>query len=75
MLIMHVQFLMPRMIFLFLETREKLVLRKVNVELKKYIPKYMLPQELVCLEKLPHTSNDKIDRVTLRKMYVTGENK
>ena len=37
------------------------------------IPKYMLPSELVCLEKLPHTANDKIDRVTLKKTYVTGE--
>lgn len=62
-------------IFLFLETCENLVLRKVNVELKKYVPKYMLPQELVCLEKLPHTANDKIDRVTLKKTYITGENK
>ena len=62
-------------IWLFAETKEKLVLRKVNNELKKYIPKYMLPSELVCLEKLPHTANDKIDRVTLRKTYVTGENK
>ena len=62
-------------IFLFLETSEKLVLRKVNVELKKYIPKYMLPHELVCLEKLPHTANDKIDRVTLRKTYITGDGK
>lgn len=60
-------------IWLFAETKEKLVLRKVNNELKKYIPKYMLPSELVCLEKLPHTANDKIDRVTLKKLYVTGE--
>ncbi len=60
-------------IWLFLETKENLVLRKVNNELKKYIPKYMLASELVCLEKLPHTANDKIDRVTLKKKYVTGE--
>ncbi|MBP3580512.1 MAG: amino acid adenylation domain-containing protein [Clostridia bacterium] len=60
-------------IFLFAETSHKLVLRKVNNELKKYIPKYMLPTELVCLEKLPHTANDKIDRVTLKKTYITGE--
>ena len=62
-------------IWLFAETKEKLLLRKVNNELKKYIPKYMLPSELVCMEKLPHTANDKIDRVTLRKTYVTGGNK
>ncbi len=60
-------------IFLFAETSHKLVLRKINNELKKYIPKYMLPTELVCLEKLPHTANDKIDRVTLKKTYITGE--
>ena len=60
-------------IVLFAETSKELVLRKVNNELKKYIPKYMLPSHLVCLEKLPHNANDKIDRVLLKKIYITGE--
>ena len=38
------------------------------MELKKHIPAYMVPGKLICMEKLPHTANDKIDRVTLKKM-------
>jgi len=54
-------------IVLFLETKERFLLRKFNLELKRYIPNYMMPGKLVCMEKLPHTPNDKIDRVTLAK--------
>lgn len=54
-------------IVLFVESCESLVLRKFNNELKNYIPKYMLPSKLVVMEKFPHTANDKIDRVTLKK--------
>ena len=53
-------------IVLFLETREKPTLRKFNQALRQYVPQYMLPGRLVPMEKLPHTPNDKIDRVTLR---------
>ncbi len=56
-------------IVLFLETAEEFTLRKVNVELLKYIPRYMLPHRLVTMEKFPHTANDKIDRITLQKRY------
>lgn len=52
-------------IVLFVETTHRLPLRKFNFELKKYIPQYMLPAKLIPMEKLPHTANDKIDRVTL----------
>ena len=54
-------------IVLFVESTQELILRKFNNELKKYIPKYMLPSRLVVMEKFPHTANDKIDRVTLKK--------
>ncbi|MGN0164126.1 MAG: amino acid adenylation domain-containing protein [Candidatus Ornithomonoglobus sp.] len=54
-------------IVLFVESCYALVLRKFNNELKKYIPKYMLPGKLVVMEAFPHTANDKIDRVTLKK--------
>jgi acyl-coenzyme A synthetase/AMP-(fatty) acid ligase len=53
-------------IVLFVETTYTLSLRKFNLELKKYIPQYMLPAKLIPMAKLPHTANDKIDRVTLR---------
>ena len=54
-------------IVLFVETQGTLPLRRFNLELKKHIPSYMLPGRLVPMEKLPHTANDKIDRVTLKK--------
>lgn len=54
-------------IVLFAESCEPLMLRKTNLELKKYIPQYMLPSKLVVMDKFPHTANDKIDRVTLKK--------
>ena len=53
-------------IVLFVEGGCGLSLRKMNLELKQYIPQYMLPGKLVCMDRLPHTANDKIDRVTLR---------
>lgn len=55
-------------IALFLETKNECKLRHINLELKKHIPKYMLPGKLIVMEKFPHTPNDKIDRVTLKKM-------
>ena len=58
-------------IVLFVETQGTLPLRKFNLELKRYIPQYMLPAKLVPMEKLPHTANDKVDRVTLRKSLET----
>ena len=50
-------------IVLFVETRGTLPPRRFNMELKKYIPQYMLPSKMVTVEQLPHTANDKIDRV------------
>ena len=55
-------------IVLFVETSEALTLRRLNVELGKYIPKYMLPGKLVCMEALPLNANRKIDRVALKAM-------
>ena len=53
-------------IVLFVESSQALTLRKTRQALKEYIPQYMLPGRLVVMEKLPHTANDKIDRVALR---------
>ncbi len=55
------------LIALFVETQGTLPLRRFNLELKKHIPGYMLPGKLIPMERLPHTANDKIDRVTLKK--------
>lgn len=54
-------------IVMFIESEVEFKLRKFNLELKKYIPSYMLPADLKVMEKFPHTANDKIDRVTLKK--------
>ena len=60
-------------IVLFVEGGQGMTLRKLNLQLKQYIPQYMLPGKLVCMDKLPHTANDKIDRVRLRAT-LTEEN-
>lgn len=57
-------------IVLFAETEAELVLRKLNMALRKLIPAYMLPGRAVCLKELPHTPNGKIDRVLLKKTYI-----
>ena len=57
-------------IILVAESKEKLVLRKFNMELSKYVPKYMLPQKLVVLEQMPLTPNRKTDRKLLFNEYV-----
>lgn len=56
-------------IVLFVQTRENLVLRKVNLELRKRLPAYMLPGRLECMETLPQTPNGKIDRVRLKSTF------
>ena len=55
-------------IVLFTESDAPLVLRKMCLEMKAFIPKYMLPAKLVVMPKLPLTGNGKIDRVALRDM-------
>lgn len=59
-------------IVLFVETMGTLPPRRFNMELKKYIPQYMLPAKMVTMEQLPHTANDKIDRVKLRASLREG---
>ncbi len=53
-------------IVLFVESQAAITLRKMRLALKEYIPQYMMPGELVVMDKLPHTANDKIDRVALK---------
>lgn len=53
-------------IVLFIESEQEFKLRLVNKELLKHIPKYMLPTQLEVMPKLPHTANDKINRVELK---------
>ena len=60
-------------IVLFLESSNERKLREINMKLKAFIPKYMLPGKIIFMDKFPHTPNDKIDRVTLRKKIEGGE--
>ena len=57
-------------IVLFIETAAEIVARKFKMELKKYVPAYMVPARIVTMEKFPHTPSGKIDRVGLRKEYI-----
>lgn len=59
-------------IVLFLESKEQFLPRKFNLELRKYIPAYMLPGRITTVAALPHTANDKIDRVALRRSLKEG---
>lgn len=36
-------------------------------DLKRVLPEYMIPNEVIVLERLPNNNNGKIDRVTLKK--------
>ena len=56
---------------MFIETTAEIVARKFKMELKKYVPAYMVPGKIVTMEKFPHTPSGKIDRVGLRKTYIT----
>ncbi len=57
-------------IILFLETDENIVQRKFNMELKKYIPAYMVPQKIISMPDFPHTPSGKIDRQKLKKEFM-----
>lgn len=52
-------------IIAYVETKinEEEILR----DLKKILPKYMVPQKVICIDKMPLNANGKIDRVKLSK--------
>ena len=59
------------------ENRKKIVLyyvgdmaeAELTPALKTKLPRYMLPNRLIRLERLPLTANGKIDRVALKRLY------
>lgn len=57
-------------IILFLQTDENIIQRKFNMELKKYIPAYMVPQKIISMPVFPHTPSGKIDRQKLKKEFM-----
>ncbi len=46
--------------------------KELTRELKTKLPRYMLPNRIYKVDKLPFTPNGKIDRVALKKMYEKG---
>lgn len=57
-------------IILFIETSTEIVARKFKMELKNYVPAYMVPSKIITMEKFPHTPSGKIDRVGLRNKFI-----
>lgn len=55
-------------IVLFAQSGQDLNLRKLNLELKKLIPAYMLPKKLITMGSFPLTPNGKVDRLGLKAM-------
>lgn len=45
---------------------------ELDTYLSKKLPRYMLPNQYICLENMPLNLNGKIDRVTLKKEYIGG---
>ena len=60
-------------IVVFVKSKENIILRKFNAELKKYLPKYMLPSKLFIVEDFPYNQNNKIDRLALKNNYLKEE--
>ena len=56
-------------IVLFYQSEEECD-KQIAVEAGRLIPKYMLPNRMVHLQKLPMTKNAKIDRMALKKEFI-----
>ncbi|MPM14528.1 Tyrocidine synthase 1 [bioreactor metagenome] len=59
--------------------REKIVLfyqaaqqnnKEVVLNLQRYLPKYMIPNQFICMQSLPMNKNAKIDRQALKREYI-----
>lgn len=57
-------------IIAFYSTVDKNVDEKIFLELKKYLPKYMIPNKFICVENFIYTSNGKIDRKAVLDRYL-----
>ena len=48
---------------------------QIRSYLKKYLPEYMLPQQLIRIDSLPMTHSGKVDRTALKKRIVNNSEK
>ena len=62
-------FVVSEKLILYIQAQETPNKRKFNLELRKYIPKYMLPSEIVAVREFPLNKNGKIDRKKLLGKY------
>ena len=44
--------------------------KELTIMLKKSLPRYMIPNRIVAIEKMPLTANGKIDRVAIKEKYI-----
>ena len=49
--------------------KKKIEKSEILFFLKKYLPKYFLPKYVFFTKNLPKNSNNKVDRVKLKKIY------
>ena len=57
-------------IVLFVQTKENIILRKLNLILGKTIPGFMLPKRLYVMSALPQNANGKVDRMLLKEKLI-----
>lgn len=53
-------------IVLFIEAQMKL--EDINNKIREFLPDYMLPSKLICVDTMPLNQNGKIDRIKLQEM-------
>ncbi len=49
-----------------IKAKEKRDIKTIQSSLKKVLPSYMIPKEIICMESIPLNSNGKVDRRKLR---------
>lgn len=49
--------------------------KKIILDLRDFLPKYMVPNKFIHLEKIPMNKNSKIDRVLLKEKYIVNSSK
>ena len=59
-------------VLLFLQTKEIFQKRQLKQQLKEYLPKYMIPNDVYSVEEFPINKNGKIDRKELLKLAIEG---